>query len=219
MSPTVAALYADGGVLGRNPSQTGGMYAWRHVAADGTVVREGSGLVLMPGDYTAATLMAQDVPFVYMPTKHTDGRPVEYVTNNATEFYAVLDALEALPDGWSGNVCSDSSITLGRLCRSYALRNIPRLWVERGARVRQRLGLLTPVLLQGHPTPDDLRRGVGAKRGYTVSEHNVWADRECNRLKALYWNYAPPSPRSKVHAQIALPDDQLQERYEIAPRA
>jgi hypothetical protein len=199
----VAAIHADGGVLGLNPSKEGGVYAWRHLDSSGRVLRQDSGLALMPGEPTTVAMLS-DLPFVQVPAWHTNGQPVACVSNNMTEFLAVLCALEALPDGWSGDVCSDSGVTLGRLCGSYSLRNIPRLWVERGARVRQRLGRLTPVLHQGHPTKADLAAGYGAKRGHRVSEHNVWADAECNRLKTLYRTYAPPRPRV-VHATVAVP--------------
>lgn len=146
----VVALYADGGVIGKNPSSIGGTWAWCGVDA------EGRGGV---------------VPAV-------EGRPV---TNNHTEQIAITLALEAMPDGWSGTVYSDSMIALGRVFKGWATKNLPRNISARSAAAVARMGAIEAVLLQGHPTKADLAAGIGKKRGYPVSVHNVWCDRECSR--------------------------------------
>jgi ribonuclease HI len=153
----IVAVYADGGVIERNPSPLGGTWAWCHVDAVGARLAHGSGVLAVPG-----------------------------TTNNVSEFAAAVLALEALPDGWAGQLCSDSQITLGRLCWGWTLTGLPLDWVHRGSVVLARLGTLTPVLLQGHPTAADLRRGTGAKRGYPVSVHNVWCDAACQREAVAY---------------------------------
>jgi ribonuclease HI len=101
------------------------------------------------------------------------------ITNNLTEFLALLLALEALPPGWSGTVCSDSQVTLGRFFNRWRLTNIPDGWVERCKAVVPQLGKLTIVRLDGHPTAEQLATGVG-KRGGPVSIHNSWCDWRCN---------------------------------------
>lgn len=156
----IIALYADGGLIGRNPSPIGGTWAWCGVTAGGVRIIERSGSIPAPG-----------------------GRPI---TNNHTEFIAATLALEAMPDGWSGKLYSDSQITLGRLFWRWAIRNLPKNVYVRGIAALERLGNVEPVLLQGHPTKADLLHGIGAKRGLPVSEHNVWCDQACGREALIF---------------------------------
>jgi ribonuclease HI len=161
----VKAVYTDGGVIGRNPSTVGGTWAYCFVDAPG------------PQGGTRVAWASGLEPCV------DDSEPV---TNNLMEYIAVLKALEALPPGWSGNLYSDSQITLGRVLRSWATNGIPDRLVERMTRACARLGPINPVLLQGHPTRADLEKGVGVKRGFPVSEHNVWADNACTEAGKAY---------------------------------
>lgn len=172
--PPLPTLFADGGVLGSNPSPVAGTYAYCLIDPTGAFVKGNSGLVIsrVAGD---TSLCGDAYPAIDGP-----------VTNNITEFYAILAGLESLPDGWSGRVCSDSRITLGRFWWSYAMRGIPREWIARGGAALKRLGAIEPVLLQGHPTREDLARGIGAKRGLPVSHWNAWCDRTCNERAAEY---------------------------------
>lgn len=153
----IIAVYADGGVIGRNPSEIGGTWAWCHVDADGEYIQCASG-VIRPAQI---------------------GLPA--VTNNVTEFAALARALRALPDGWSGEVYSDSRITLGRFFEGWKLEGIPENWHDCVQRHIRRLGELNWTLLDGHPTQAQLATGIG-KRGNPVSRHNAWCDKECNRL-------------------------------------
>lgn len=130
---TVAAVYADGGVIHGNPSHIGGMWAWRHVDAEGNVIAQDSGI--------------------------THG----WTTNNQAEFIAAVRALEALPNGWSGKLCLDSRNTLGRLCWQWKLKNLPAEWTKRGTIVLWRLGKIEAVQLKGHPSTADLEAGHTAK--------------------------------------------------------
>lgn len=164
------ALFADGGIIGRNPSSIGGTWAWCLVDATGQRIATDSGFVLT-GEGEVA----------HRP-EDAEAWTGEVVTNNVTELVALVRGLEALPTTWRGAVCSDSQITLGRLFSAWAWNGIPDAWVERAlaAMVRFAEGALTPVLLQGHPTRTDLAAGIGAKRRLPVSEHNVFVDRLCN---------------------------------------
>jgi ribonuclease HI len=156
---SIIAVYADGGVLGGNPSPDGGTWAYCHVDERGFQVYQSSGFV----------------------------PAVDYaITNNQMEFLAVLSALESLPEGWSGKVCSDSRVTLMRFFQSASMRGIPRDWYQRGSRALQRLGRLQAVHLAGHPTRAQLRVGSG-KHGLPVSVHQVWCDAECGR-QAEAWS-------------------------------
>lgn len=161
----IAAVYSDGGVIGVNPSPIGGTWACCLIDECGTTAESCSGYV--------------------WPEKVGDWVPwcveTPEVTNNQTEFYALLSALERLPDGWSGRVCSDSAITLGRFFRGFKLTGLPQGWVDRGAAALARLGAVTLVQLDGHPTRAQLAAGVG-KRGNPVSAHQGWCDKECGRL-------------------------------------
>jgi ribonuclease HI len=154
-SSPIVALYADGGCILKNPSTIGGTWSWCGVDAQGNRVIERGGVV-----------------------PATEARPI---TNNHMEQIAITLALEAMPDGWSGKVYSDSQIALGRVFKGWRIRNLPANVAQRSAAAVARLGRIEIALLQGHPTKADIARGIGAKRGLPVSIHNVWCDRECGR--------------------------------------
>jgi ribonuclease HI len=155
ISTPIVALYADGGVILKNPSSIGGVWAWCAVDAEGNRVIQRGGVV-----------------------PATEAREI---TNNHMEQIAITLALEAMPDGWSGTVYSDSMIALGRVFKGWRIKNLPANVAKRSAAAVARLGKIETVLLQGHPTKADLASGIGAKRGFPVSEHNVWCDKECGR--------------------------------------
>lgn len=160
------ALYTDGGCIGANPSPLGGTFAWCLVDSDiDQIIRSASGIIL-PADY--------------------DGQPI---SNNVAELRAAVEGIEAMPEGWTGTIHSDSQITLGRLFENWSTKGIPdalwsRLYHVKNGRIYG--GSIKWVLLQGHPTRADLGCGVGAKRHLPVSKWNQWADRECQRLAREY---------------------------------
>jgi ribonuclease HI len=157
----IAEVYADGGVVLQNPSPYGGTWAWCFVDEHGAIAAYESGFM--------HCLEAIPLP----------------VTNNIMEFIAVVRALEALPEGWSGKLYSDSKVTLGRFFDGWPLRNIPTWWARRGEiQIKQRLGRIEPVLLVGHPTRLELKEGVSRRHtplGTPVSRFNVFCDEECRR--------------------------------------
>lgn len=152
------ALYADGGVIGANPSPIGGTWAWCMADANGNRIKQESGII------------RPDV---------CDGP----VTNNITELVALVYGLEALPTLWNGTVYSDSQVSLLRVFCAGKLNNVPE-WLKHRLWAIQKTGRLQHMswkLLDGHPTKAQLEAGVG-KRGNLVSVHNVWCDSECQRL-------------------------------------
>lgn len=162
-------LYCDGGVIGRNPSEKGGTWAWCGVDNGGNMVASNSG-VIDPAEW--GYLAGVCGPFV--------------VTNNVSELIAVLEAVESVDLGWSGTVYSDSQITLGRVFMGWARNGIRKKLSDRLDHVIDRMGEVQHVLLQGHPTKADLARGIGKKRNLPVSVHNVWCDKECSK-RAKEW--------------------------------
>lgn len=156
---TCIALYADGGVIGSNPSLRGGTWAWCQVNAAGQRSCTNSGMI------------TPDV--AQMPA----------ISNNLTELLALVEGLESLPEGWQGTIYSDSWVSLQRVFRHARLKNVPD-WLVARLQALQKRGHLYQygyTLLDGHPTKAELAVGRG-KRGHPVSEHNVWCDQECNRL-------------------------------------
>lgn len=155
-------LYADGGVISRNPSKIGGTWACR-LLSNGQVVHEGSGVI----------------------TPAEAGTPA--ITNNLTEMLALLEGLKQLPADWTGTIYSDSQVTLGRVFEGWKWSNIPP-WMHRLFQAqRARLvnwSAISYALLDGHPTSAQLAAGVG-KRGHPVSEHNVWCDKACGEAARL----------------------------------
>ena len=156
-------LYCDGGVIGHNPSDEGGTYAWVLVR-DGKIVRQASGIILPSDGYNGV------------------------ISNNVSELVAAVVAIEAMPIGWTGTLYSDSQVTLGRLFLAWPLRNVPRYLVTRLWAIQrtERLAGVQHVLLQGHPTKADLAAGIGKKRNLPVSKWNAWADRECAHQASEY---------------------------------
>jgi ribonuclease HI len=156
------AVYADGGVIQKNPSPFGGTWAWVAVGPKGRRLAWGSGII--------------------------QGSRKRAISNNHAEYRAVVEALEWLPFRWTGRVCSDSEVTLGRIFGRWREEKVPVDLIRRKQVALRRLGDIEPVLLQGHPTRKELSEGKG-KRGYPVSEHNVWCDAECSRIGLEYLEY------------------------------
>lgn len=156
---TITAVYADGGIIGRSPSQLGGTYAWCHINAAGERVTTGSGVIT------------------------PDQARMPHIENNLTEYLAVVSGLQQLPQGWSGQVLSDNQNALMRLFAGWKVNGIPPWLIERAYEALKRLDVrnIRPTLLCGHPTKAELAAGRG-RRGYPVSIHNVWCDAECQRL-------------------------------------
>jgi hypothetical protein len=150
---TITALYADGGVIGANPSPIGGAIAFCYVNELGLRIAEIARVV------TPAEAM--------MPT----------VSNNLTELLALVRGIAGLPVTFAGIIASDSWVSLQRVFLGAKLNNVPDWLVRDVLTTRQRLTLMqaTYQLLDGHPTHAQLATGV-RKRGHPVSEHNVWCD-------------------------------------------
>jgi ribonuclease HI len=148
-------LFTDGGCMGRNPSQLGGTWAWLLIR-DGKLVQRDSGL-LLPGDV---------------------GKPD--VSNNLAELHAALEALAAVPEGWRGVLFTDSKVTLHRATNGKSFAGVPNAMRLRCLSLR-RSRKHRVVLLSGHPTREDLRKGFSS-RGYPVSKWNVACDQECSRI-------------------------------------
>lgn len=171
MNP-VAALYSDGGLLGKNGDDgLLGVYCWVQVSTRGEYLRHDTGTVL-----------------------HAfDGRPIE---NNLVELVALLRGLRSLPDGWSGRVFSDNKNALGWTFPAfqdgqgarrgdYKTNGVPTALRSYIHCTRRRLGRIEAMLLDGHPTRAQLAEGWG-KRGNPVSEWNAWCDAHCNAHKLVH---------------------------------
>lgn len=154
------ALYTDGGCIGPNPSPIGGTWAWCAVDSTGVRVQTRSGVVPAGSDLRG--------------------------TNNVAEYYAVLQALEFQPRGWTGTLYSDSAVTLGRIFGDWATAGIPAAWVARASAARGRLGPVTGVLVKGHPTKKDLAAKKSLRTGRPVSIHNQWCDQACRAAGHAY---------------------------------
>lgn len=176
----ILAVTCDGGVGRINPSPYGGMWAFRMTGADRLPILQAVGIV-----YPSEVF------------------PLTTVSNNLTETLAVLIALEYLPDGWAGQVRSDSQNAL-RVFQNYrdpkkvAAQGV---WltgemIARVRRVRERLGALDFVLLGGHPHKAALAElhagGRPLKKGkYPYCLDNVWCDAACKRVWEEHESYQP----------------------------
>jgi len=161
----IVSVYADGGVIGSNPSAIGGTYAYRLIEEDEECNHYIDGAFVL--------------------TARENGGPV---TNNQTEMMAVLSALELVPDDWAGSLYSDSQVTLGRVFMGWKWANVPQFMHAKYKDLRARLTRFEDIkwfLLDGHPTKAQLQAGKG-KRGGPVSEHNVWCDQACTEAGEKY---------------------------------
>ncbi len=149
------ALFCDGGVVLKNPSVLGGTWAYCGIDENGAKVSKASGVVT-PSELGKKT-----------------------ISNNFTELLAALNALESVSRSWAGTLYTDSLITLQRLTTGNSFKGISQTMKNRALSLREGRNYKV-VLLSGHPSKAELRRGVG-KRGTPVSVHNVWCDAECRK--------------------------------------
>lgn len=154
----MSEVYTDGGMIGSNPSIIGGTYAWCEVVGS-ELLRWESGVIL---------------------PAHLNGRRI---TNNITELWAVLSALEELSADWDGVIHTDSLITLRRMTnKSPSMKGIPRKMLEWwGAIRRKHRGKVRFNLVAGHPSQKELEDGFN-RYGKPVSAWNKWCDDECRRM-------------------------------------
>lgn len=164
----VTHLYADGGVIRKNPSPIGGTWAWRQVNQQDTKKH-------IIGNQTSGLITVAD-------------SGMNTVSNNLTEMLAIVHGLFSLPVMWSGVVLSDSELSLNRLfIEETPWRNIPDWLRTKADLARARLDWIncTYILLSGHPTKADLARGYKLGK-YPVSIHNVWCDEACGKQAVAY---------------------------------
>ena len=159
-SAVTARVYVDGGCVKSNPSRIGG--TWAVVA-------------LRPEDI-------QDDPHWTASGSVTPAQiGMETVSNNVAELIAAIEALERLPDKWTGTLYTDSKVTMLRLTvPGTKMNGVPLAIEERLKKALLRTPLLQSqvVLLNGHPTKKELESGIG-KRGLPTSKWNVLADSLC----------------------------------------
>lgn len=155
----ITEVYTDGGVCRVNPSPHGGTWCFVRVDADGFMADVTGGIVL------------------------PEALGVPAVTNNQTELLAAVLALESLPAGWGGTLCTDSQVTVYRLTREKPrFRGIPASLERRCRDARQRAGPgFRAVLVVGHPTRCQVANGQN-RFGRPASRWNVLCDETCSRL-------------------------------------
>lgn len=187
-----ARVYADGGVLHKNPSPVGGTWAYVLLDGGGTVLEEAVGLVV-PG----LTGSHPRPPAVDGVGVHVGAWPGDVVTNNQTETLALVNAIAVLPDGWAGVLCTDSEVAHGRVLWGWNLtggHGLPPAVIQHLYRQRARLGRMTGQLLAGHPSRAELRAGQKVKlnrrtnkmQPFPVSKWNVRCDTLCDLAADAY---------------------------------
>ncbi|MEI6415740.1 MAG: RNase H family protein [Pseudomonadota bacterium] len=162
----ITKLYADGGVIQKNPSEIGGTWAW-------IMVNE----------------LDQHVDSSWGTITPAEAR-MPAITNNLTEMLALICGLERLPANFAGTVYSDSKISLGRLHWGWKWSNIPTWMHRRFTSAITRLDnwdmdRIQFIHLDGHPTQEQLASGIG-KCGNPVSAWNVRCDKLCEEAGRDY---------------------------------
>lgn len=175
----ITALFSDGGLVGPNPSPKGGTWSWCGVAKDGEHIMEQAGY-----------LLPNTVDRTKCPGNPSVGSDV--VSNNDVEWYAAMRALEAMPDGWSGILVSDSKLTLDRLQK---LRDGEHLmtfrmdWASRARSAFKKLDQVRFKHMPGHPNLAEQAAGFKTKKDGTqvqVSRHQQWCDSTCTEWAKTY---------------------------------
>jgi ribonuclease HI len=166
----VDAAYCDGGCIGSVRSYIGGTWAWCHIKIDDMghehLVTGASGVIKPSGGMTS-------------------------ITNNYSEYVAMVRCLQALPTGWEGTLYSDSEITLGRLFKGHSLMGIPEGLYRKAEDALARLSEVRPVLVSGHPTIEELKAGRCRAHGRIVSRWNVWCDEMAHTAGTEYASTLP----------------------------
>lgn len=153
-------LYTDGGCVRCNPSPWGITWAYLGLRGD-RIIASDSGIV-KPSDHGETTL-----------------------ENNLAELVAAVHALTICPDGWAGDLYTDSQNTQRRLLKDSAgFKGVPLVVRMEVFKLRERLGPFRVHLLDGHPTRKHLVRGIG-KRGNPCSPYNVACDQRCQEIGRL----------------------------------
>lgn len=176
----IISVYADGGVVGINPSRIGGTWAFRAVYETDLPRYYNAS---PPFEFEQFEIGGVDAncSVAIEQSGFLASRPDKLVTNNITEYVAAVKGLRAMPEGWSGKFYSDSQITIGRLFKGWKNKNLSDEMVEWGLAAVKRLGKVEAILLAGHPTKKDLAQGYKEKGSglYPVSIHNVACDLMC----------------------------------------
>jgi ribonuclease HI len=155
-------VYADGSIIGPNPSPFGGVFAYYIVGGC-----EGGDKVLQAkrGSFTPRSCSK------------------EYVGSNLAESYAILMALRGVPDGFGVQIYSDSKNALGACFMNWKREYWPEWFEDQIRRAIDRLPLCRHYHLDGHPKAVHLESGFGP-RGNPVSSWNVKCDEQCTALRA-----------------------------------
>ena len=151
------AIYADGGVISRNPSKLGGTWCYVWVDAKGNQLQYSRGIV----------------------TPEEAG--LDSITNNYTELLAVVKALQSVNKDWRGVLYTDSKVTLTRVTVGHSFKAIPNAMRLEVLSLRRGRGWQVS-LLGGHPTKDELKQGFKRKNKLPVSKWNVFCDEQCKQL-------------------------------------
>lgn len=158
------SLWTDGGLLSRNPSPLGGSYCAIHVNPENKMVWTDRG-ILIP--------------------KHLG---VEKITNNHTELTAVYRGIRRLPDGWKGEIVSDSECVLAWLQQEgrgmyRTWKNCPP-WLQSYVELEQKRILDTDGRLE-------YRHVEGHQESSLDHRWNCECDRICNEEKQLWFERNP----------------------------
>ncbi len=155
-------VYCDGGLIGPgNPSKHGGTWAWCWVRSS-RIVRKAGG-VIGPED-------------IGMPG----------VSNNVSELFAAIMALESVPPDWWGVLHTDSLVTLRRITTGHKFNGVPPWLIQRTLAIRASHQSYFVQLVGGHPTQAELLSGKRERNGLKVSRFNVAVDEECCRLSRRF---------------------------------
>jgi ribonuclease HI len=186
-------IYADGGVVGRNPSEHGSVWAYC-VVDDGlpgnNVIERARGLMVAVTASKWARVAADKVVSEQPVSTRVDidawpgSASVAYRTsNNHSELMAILKGLESRPPGWSGRVVSDSLNAADRFNGRSLLdpHHIPMEVINRMVAILARCGTIQWAHVKGHPSREDLK--AGHRNGTPVSKHQVWCDLECTAYR------------------------------------
>lgn len=163
---TPKRIFCDGGVIAKNPSIHGGTwcFAWASSRTSKVVYHESG--IITPEELELKT-----------------------ITNNVTELYAAMKALESVGKGWKGTLFTDSMVTIHRLNDSKAFNGIPN-WIRIKILELRRFKKWKTIHVKGHPTQKHLESGMHPS-GRPVHKVNVFCDEQCTQLASNFLQKLP----------------------------
>lgn len=154
----IQSIWTDAGLLSRNPSDKGSVWAGVYVGQGGNVLMTKKGHLLC-------------------------NQTLPSITSHVAELYAIIRALDSVPSEWTGEVYSDNETAIGWYFQTYKVNALPALVLREMLTSRNRLFNFPKIefaVCKSNPTQKELmyKRALDGT-DMPVSIYNKMADKIC----------------------------------------